>query len=139
MVEFVLDIRVHLRALGVIFVLLAGVHGIFPRRFDWARELQRLSLINQQLMTVHTFFIAVVVLLIGVVCVADAEALAGTPLGRHFCAGLAVFWGLRLYAQHFVYSPALWRGKSFETAVHIAFSLLWLWATAVFGIVALGA
>jgi hypothetical protein len=132
MAEFLLDIEMHLRALGAIFVVLAFVHGIFPRRFAWATELPRLSLINQQLMTVHTFFIAVVVFLIGIVCVTDAPELVGTPLGRHVCAGLAVFWGLRLYAQHFVYSSALWRGKTVETAVHIAFTLLWGWATAVF-------
>lgn len=138
MAEFLLDLEVHLRALGVLFVVLAFVHGIFPRRFAWATELPLLSLINQQLMTVHTFFIAVVVFLIGVVCVIDAHDLVSTSLGRHVCAGLAVFWGLRLYAQHFVYSSALWRGKSFETAVHIAFTLLWQWATVVFALGAMG-
>jgi hypothetical protein len=132
MVEFFFDKAVHLRLLGIVFIALAFVHGIFPRRFEWARELAPLSLINQQLMKVHTFFIAVVVFLIGVVCVVDADALVNTTLGHHVSVGLAIFWGLRLYAQHFMYSSSLWRGKSFETAVHMVFTVLWTWATAVF-------
>jgi hypothetical protein len=129
-----LDPVLHLHVLGVVFF----VHAVFPARFDWRRELPALSLINQQLMTVHTFFIAVVVLGIGVVCLVDAEPLVATPLGRHVCVGLSVFWGLRFLAQHFWYSPRLWRGKVFETVVHVAFSLLWAWATAVFAFVGSG-
>jgi hypothetical protein len=133
-----LDPLLHLRALGVVFVVLAFVHAVFPVRFEWRRELPALSLINQQLMTVHTFFIAVVVLGIGVLCLIEAEALVSTPLGRHVSVGLAVFWGLRFLAQHFWYSPRLWRGKAFETVMHVAFSLLWAWATAVFALVGSG-
>jgi hypothetical protein len=133
-----LDPVLHLHVLGVVFVVLAFVHAVFPARFEWRRELPALSLINQQLMTVHTFFIAVVVFGIGVVCVVDADLLTTTPLGRHVCVGLAVFWGLRFLAQHFWYSPRLWRGKTFETLVHVAFSLLWAWATVLFALVGSG-
>jgi hypothetical protein len=38
-----------------------------------------------------------------------------------------------------VYSSALWRGKAFETAVHVLFTLLWTWVTSVYLWVALGA
>ena len=63
-------------------------------------------------------------------------ALVETSIGRHVCAGLAAFWGLRWFAQHFVYSSALWRGRTFETVAHIAFSALWGWDTVVFAWVA---
>jgi hypothetical protein len=129
----------HLRAIGVVFVVLAFVHAVFPRYFDWRRELASLSGINRQLMEVHTFFIGLVVLLMGVLCIVDADALATTTLGRHVSFGLGVFWGARLVAQHLWYSPATWRGKRFETAVHVVFSLLWVWVTAVFVLVGIGA
>ena len=127
-----LDPLLHLRAIGVVFVVLAFVHAIFPRYFDWRRELASLSLINRQLMEVHTFFIALVVFLVGVLCLVDAAALVSTTLGHHTSLGLGVFFGARLLVQHVWYSPALWRGKRFETVVHVLFTLLWAWVTAVF-------
>ena len=133
------DPVLHLRAIGAILVALALVHVIFPRYFRWATELASLSLINRQLMVVHTFFVAWVVGLMGLLSLLEAPALVETPLGRRVCAGLALFWGARWYAQHFVYSPTLWRGKRFETTVHVLFTLLWTWVTGVYLWVALGA
>lgn len=49
-----------------------------------------------------------------------------------------MFWALRLFTQFFVYSPKLWRGKRFETVVHIAFSMLWTYATGLFLLGAFG-
>jgi hypothetical protein len=46
--------------------------------------------------------------------------------------GLSLFWGIRFAVQHVVYSPSLWRGKAFETAIHVLFSLLWLWLSVLF-------
>jgi hypothetical protein len=126
------DPLLHVHAVGVVFVVLAFVHAVFPRYFDWRRELASLSLINRQLMEVHTFFIALVVLLMGVLCLVDGEALVHTPLGRHVCLGLGVFWGARFAAQHLWYAPATWRGKRFETFMHVVFTVLWAWVTAVF-------
>jgi hypothetical protein len=57
--------------------------------------------------------------------VTSARDLLETALGRRVCLGLAAFWGLRLLTQLFWYSPSLWRGKRFETGVHVVFVLLW--------------
>jgi hypothetical protein len=129
----------HLRAVGALLVVLAAVHVVFPRYFRWSTDLAPLSLINRQLMQVHTFFVALAVGLMGLLSWFEAPGLVETPLGRRVSAGLAVFWGARWYAQHFVYSSALWRGKAFETAVHVLFTLLWTWVTFVYLWVALGA
>jgi hypothetical protein len=126
----------HLRIIGVLLMLLALLHVGFPRYFRWKEQLSTLSLINRQMMQVHTFFIALVVFMIGVLSYWQAEALQTTDLGRLICGGLAFFWGLRLFFQLFVYAPALWRGKLFETTVHIAFTMLWLYLLWVYGSVA---
>jgi hypothetical protein len=122
----------HLRVLGIIFVGLSLVHVIFPRYFGWQQQLRSLSLINQEMMKVHTFFVAFMVMLMGALCMALPNELATTPLGRWLCFGMALFWGARWFVQHFVYSSSLWRGKRFETAVHVLFSALWGWATVLF-------
>lgn len=124
--------ELHLKVIGVLLVVLALVHVIFPRYFDWKTQLGGLSLINRQMMYVHTFFIALVVLLMGVLCVTSADELVNTPLGQKVCIGLFVFWFARLIIQFFGYSSELWKGKPFETTVHVVFTILWVYLSAVF-------
>jgi hypothetical protein len=111
---------------GGLLLVLALAHAFFPRRFRWREELRGVSLLTRQILHVHTFFIALTVGLMGLLCLLSAEALLHTPLGGRLCAGLCVFWLCRLLIQFFGYSPELWRGKPFETAVHVVFSLIWL-------------
>ncbi len=117
---------------GWLMIVLAIVHVVFPKRFDWKKECGSLSLINRQMMYIHTFFIALVVFLMGALCASSANDLVNTSLGRTVCLGLFIFWGARLVIQFFGYSPELWRGKRFETIVHILFSLLWIYFSLVF-------
>ena len=51
---------------------------------------------------------------------------------RLLAAGLALFWGMRLFIQLFVYDSKLWKGKALETTVHIVFLILWSYFTGVF-------
>lgn len=88
-------------------------------------------------MYVHTFFIALMVLLMGVFCISCATDIVNTRLGHRLSMGLFIFWGLRLLFQFFVYSPELWRGKTFETLIHILFSVLWCYFSVVFLMIAL--
>lgn len=124
--------EIHFNIIGVLLMGLALVHVIFPRYFHWKEDLQPLRLINRQMMLVHTFFIAVVVFLMGLLCVTSARDLIETRLGHTISLGLGIFWVLRLLVQFFGYSSELWRGKRFETAVHIVFSLLWVYLSVVF-------
>ena len=83
-------------------------------------------------MQVHTFFIAFTVFLIGLLCLVHSQNIVSTKLGKDIALGLTVFWGVRFLFQQFVYSKKLWKGKTFETIVHIAFSFLWIYFTIIF-------
>ena len=111
---------------------LAWIHVIFPKYFNWKEELKALSLINKQIMIVHTFFIALVVFLMGLLCLTSATELIETKLGKTVSFGFGVFWIARLLIQFFGYSATLWKGKMFETSVHILFSLFWIYMSVVF-------
>ena len=124
--------EIHLQIIGTLLIVLSLIHVIFPSYFNWKSELQHLSLINRQMMTVHTFFIALTVFLIGLLCVTSASELIETSLGKKISLGLAVFWTIRLFTQIFIYSPKLWKGKTFETIVHILFTLFWAYMSLVF-------
>ncbi|WP_452222918.1 hypothetical protein [Lacinutrix chionoecetis] len=123
---------IHLKIIGLLLMALALVHFIFPRYFNWKVELKTLSLINSQMMTVHTFFIALIVFLMGLLCFTSANEILNTTLGHKIALGLGIFWSIRLFMQFFVYSVKLWKGKTFETTVHIFFSLLWMYLSAIF-------
>lgn len=127
-----------LKIVGVVLVLLAVLHAGFPRYFDWASDLRTASLVNRQMMYIHTLFIALGVLLMGLLCLTSAPELVGTALGRRVSLGLGAFWLLRLLVQFVGYSPALWKGKRFETAVHVVFAVFWAYLTMIFLVVAWG-
>jgi hypothetical protein len=126
---------IHLNIIGWILTLLAITHIIFPRYFDWKNELKTLSLINKEMMYVHTFFVALIVLLMGILCLTSAQDLIETHLGRTISLGLSVFWFCRLCIQFLGYSKELWQGKKFETKVHIVFSILWTYLSVVFFVI----
>ncbi len=108
------------------------MHLAFPKYFNWKQDLSSLSLINRQMMYVHTFFIALVVLLMGILSLTLSKDITTTILGKRISLGIGLFWGARLYFQFFGYSSKLWKGKVFETAVHILFSILWFYIAGVF-------
>jgi len=121
-----------LKMMGILLMFLAMLHLIFPKYFNWKQELRSLSLINRQIMYVHAFFIGFVVFLVGLICLTSSADLMSTTLGKRVSLALGLFWIVRLYIQFFGYSSKLWRGKFFETAVHIFFSILWIYLSTVF-------
>ena len=127
--------EVQLKIIGSLLVLLSLVHVIFPKYFNWKEELKSLSLINRQMMEVHTFFVALFVFLMGLLCLTSASDLVLTNFGRRIALGFAVFWSIRLVIQFFWYSAKLWKGKIFETIVHILFSLFWCYMSIVFWLI----
>ena len=111
--------EIHLKVIGILFILLSFIHFIFPSYFKWKEELVHLSLINRQLMYVHTFFIALVVFMIGLLCLTSSKDLMTTTLGRKIALGLTIFWGyspissvLRIFPS-FVVGKTIRNGDSY--------------------------
>jgi len=121
-----------IKIIGVILIILGCIHVIFPKYFDWKSDLVQLQLINQSLLKVHTFFIALTVFLMGLLCLTSAKDLLQTQLGNRICFGFGFFWLVRLFFQFFVYPSALWRGKKLETTIHIFASFFWTYLAVTF-------
>ncbi|WP_295122518.1 hypothetical protein [uncultured Chitinophaga sp.] len=124
--------EIHIKIIGILLVILSLIHAIFPKYFRWSEEMATISLINRQMMYVHTFFLAIVLLLMGLLCLTSAADLSNTSFSRKVALGIGIFWLLRLFIQFFGYSSSLWKGKRFETSVHVVFSLLWTYLSGVF-------
>jgi hypothetical protein len=126
-------VDIELRIAGVSLLALALLHTTFPRRFNWTEELAKLSPLNRQMFRVHCFFVALTIGLNGVLCLFFPSALTErSQAGLVMAAGWLIFWFCRSLCQFFVYDSKLWRNKPFETGVHVAFGLLWLFYVQVF-------
>lgn len=122
----------HFKIAGGLLILVSLIHLTFPKNFSWVDDLRSLSLINREMMKIHTFFIALTVFLMGLLCIFESKDLIETSLGKSVCLGLGIFWVIRLIIQFFGYSSEHWRGKKFETFMHIVFSFVWTYFSVLF-------
>jgi hypothetical protein len=127
--------ELHLKIIGFLLIILAMAHIFFPAYFGWKKDLGSLRLINRQMMYIHTFFIALFLVLTGLLCVTSSGDLVETRLGSKIALGLFIFWLIRLVIQFFGYSTKLWKGKTAETVIHIVFSILWIYISIVFFVI----
>ena len=129
-----MSLELHLRAAGALLLLLAAIHPWMPKELRWKEDLAKLSPINRQVFLVHVVFIVLLLVLTGSLLLFYAGELAAPGrLPRAMLGGLAIFWGLRLLTQLFVYDRSHWRGNPRYTAVHVALTLTWTYLAAVFG------
>ncbi len=128
--------ELHLNIIGTVLIILVSMHLFFPKRFNWKTELNHLSLLNRQMIQVHTFFIALLLLMIGILCIFYSYELIRSEFGKVIAGGLSIFWFIRLIFQLFVYSPQLWKGKVFETFMHVLFTFIWTYMSIIFGMIA---
>lgn len=127
-------LEICLRIAGVLLLLLAGAHFTFPKRFNWAEELSRLSLLNRQMFLVHVGYIVLLLASMGVLSLFFTGALLErSQLARLVLAWLSLFWLSRLVVQWFVYDRQLWRGNRLHTGVHVVFTGLWCYLALVYG------
>jgi hypothetical protein len=129
-----MTLEMNLKIVGLLLMALGLSHMFFNRYFGWERELGQVSLLTRQIFFVHTFFIGLGVMMAGAGSLFYANALLKPAiLSRAILAGMVVFWLCRLLVQFFVYDAAIWRGGRFRTAMHLAFSALWVYVTATYG------
>jgi hypothetical protein len=125
-------LELHLRLAGWACLLLAAVYPVYPRRFGWREKLGRVDLLIRDIFVVHVGFIVLLLALQGVL-LAFFPGVLLVPGGAAaaLAVGLVAFWGYRLFAQLFLFDRRHWRGDRLHTAVHVAFTLLWAYLTAV--------
>jgi hypothetical protein len=122
-----------LRVAGAGLILLAALHVPIGRRLNWRDEGARLSPVNASIFRVHAFFIALVLVMMGLPCLLDPSAfLERSRAGAWLAWSFSVFWTIRLFFQWFVYPWNLWRGKRMETFVHAWLTLVWFSLAALF-------
>jgi len=122
-----------LRIAGAVLLLLAAMHVPLSRRLKWYEESLLLSPVNAAVFRVHTLFICLILILMGLPCIADPSVFIERNRASGWLAWtFAAFWSVRLYVQWFVFPRTLWLGKRFETKVHFIFTAIWIFLAALF-------
>jgi hypothetical protein len=125
--------ELHLRVVGALLLAVAALGVAVHRHFGWGAEIQRLTLLTRQVFLIHSAFVTVVLVMLGVLLAAYAPALvAPGPLPRAVLVGLLIMWAARLLAQWFFYDPSLWRGDRLRTFMHVLFSVIYTYFVATF-------
>lgn len=126
-------LAVLLRVAGSVLLLLAALHAPISRRLKWRQESLRLSPVNAAVFRVHALFICLMLVLMGLPCIADPWVfLERTRAGAWLAWTFAAFWAARLYVQWFVFPQSLWRSQRFEAQIHIIFTAIWLFLAGLF-------
>ena len=129
-----MTLTLHFKILGLALMILAVAHIPIHRHFKWKEETTILSLLTRQIFHVHTFFVALTVWMFGALTFFFTdELLQPSELPAAILFGFTAFWAIRLLVQLFVYDSALWRGKRFETMMHIIFTCFWIYCISVYG------
>ncbi len=122
-----------LRVAGAGLILLAVLHVPIGRHLKWREDAARLTPINASIFQVHTIFICIVLVMMGLPCLLDPQVfLEHSRGGAWLTWSFATFWAIRLYVQLFVYRADLWRGKRMETFMHWWFTGVWIALVALF-------
>ena len=88
---------------GMHFAILTA-SALTPFALDWKGVLAPLPKLLRQMFWVYGIFIVVTIISFGTLTLWHAPAMAaGDSLGRGLCAVIAIFWGLRLAVQFFVF------------------------------------
>lgn len=106
-----------------------------PFALDWKRLLAPLPNLLRQMFWVYGWFIVLVIVSFGALTLLHApEMAAGNEIGRSLCAVIALFWGVRLAVQCFVFDARpfltrwIWKaGYHLLTVVFVALVVIFTW------------
>jgi hypothetical protein len=122
-----------LKIAGAGLISLSLLHIPIGRRLKWREEAALLTPVNASIFHVHTFFICLVLVMMGLPSLLEPKIfLERTHAGKWLSWSFSGFWLARLYIQWFVYRADLWRGKRMETVIHWWFTLVWIALAALF-------
>ena len=91
-----------LAGLGHFGILSASA--LVPKVLDWKTALQPLPPFLRSLFWVYGVFIVLTIISFGTLTLLHADAMArGEPVARSLAAVIAIFWGVRLFVQLFIF------------------------------------
>ena len=105
-----------------------------PGKLNWKEELAKLSPFLRRMFWVYGAFIVLCITSLGVISAVNySELAAGGILARSFCTFTAVFWGLRLFVQFFVFDASEYLTSWVYKAGYHGLSHVFIYQVGVYG------
>ena len=118
---------------GVVHLCITSAGLVMTYVLDWRHNLAALNPLTRHIVWVHGAFVLLMICgfaAVSLLCAGDLAS--GAPLARAVCAFIALFWGVRLLIQFFLFdarphltSLALKFGYHGLTAVFVYFTLVY--------------
>jgi hypothetical protein len=123
-----------LQLVGASLVALSLFHMVLSRSLGWNHEAARLSPLNARIFMVHAFFVAFVLLGLGLLSLMRPDLLlVQSDLGRLLLGGILLFWVARLLAQLLVFDGVMRTGWTGSLVLRAGAMLLWAIYVLVYG------
>jgi hypothetical protein len=128
-----------LQVIAISQIALAALSLSLSRILHWESDIDRMPLLVREVFEIHAWFIALTLVIWGVLTWTFAGEMAHAPTGlsRWLCGAIGFFWGLRCVLQWTHYSWSHWRGQPSRTVIHWMLFLGYAAWASVYGIAAL--
>jgi hypothetical protein len=104
---------------------------------DWRKNLATLTALTRHIIWVHGVIIQLRIVAFGAVSVLRAGDLAsGTPLARAVCGFIAIFWGVRLMIQFFLFDARPFLTRRLLALGYHGMTFVFIYFTLVYGFAA---
>ena len=114
------------------FTLIASA--MVPKTLDWKGELAKLMPFLRTLFWVYGAFIVLTIFAFGLLSVLYPKELAsGAGLARGLCAFIAIFWGVRLVVQLFVFDASEFLTTWYFKLGYHVLTVTFIYQTAAYG------
>ncbi|HSJ00812.1 MAG TPA: hypothetical protein VK956_00110 [Verrucomicrobium sp.] len=122
---------------GLHFAILSA-SALVPVVLDWKTVLKPLPAFVRTLFWVYGLFIVLMIVSLGTVTLLHAPAMVqGDPVARTLAGMIAVFWGLRLIVQLFIFDASAYLTNIWLKLGDHALTVVFLFFTTIFTLVAL--
>ena len=126
-----LTIALYLAGIAHFGILIASA--MAPFALHWNEHLAKLPSLLRRMFWVYGVFIVLMIISFGTLTLLFApEMAAGPPLARALCIVIAVFWGVRLAVQFFVFDAKPWLTKPLYVIGYHGLTLVFLYLTTVY-------
>ena len=117
---------------GAVHCIIAAANFFAPAKLHYAENLRQVSPIVRQIFIVHSIYIVIVLVGLGLLCLLFTDDLCGaSALGKGLNAFLAFFWSLRAAIQFFYYDRSI---KQANPGFTLCFGIAFLALATIFSV-----
>ena len=132
-----LKIALTLAGIAHFGILIASANA--PKALNWKVTLVPLPKLMRQMFWVYGWFIVLMIISFGTITLVHTETLAtaGTPIARWVSGMIAIFWGVRLIVQFFIFDATPFLTNWFYKLGYHGLTVVFIVLTAVYTLAAI--